>query len=431
MYTTKIDGTPIMPMTNSNTTYGAITKSFHWLTALLILSVIPLGIFANDLAYAIKDPDVATTDADISRAAFLFSLHKTIGVTIFFVALLRILWAVSQKKPGLLNGDNTLEATAAETVHWLLYGSLVLVPLTGWIHHAATTGFAPIWWPFGQSLPFVPKDEALAHQMAGLHYILQWVLVGSVALHIAGALKHHVIDGDATLRRMLPGRMSAEPTTEQPGHALPFMAALIVWGVALGTGSALGWLKPHEAHVETAAPAVEKTQTAETAEPVVAAGDNQWIVETGTLSIAVTQLGSEIKGSFATWNADITYSETADNDGVYGTVQVSVDIASLTLGSVTSNATGADFLDAANHPTALFEAQIIEGETGLVAQGTLTIKGAEVPVAIPFELAITDGLADAQGQLTVDRRDFGVGGSDEGNVGASVVISFELTARKG
>ncbi|MEL7257223.1 MAG: cytochrome b, partial [Pseudomonadota bacterium] len=245
-----------MPMTNSNTTYGAITKGFHWLTALLILSVIPLGIIANDLAYAINDPNVATTDKDISRASFLFSLHKTIGVTIFFVAIFRILWAVSQKKPGLLNGDNTLEATAAETVHWLLYGSLVLVPLTGWIHHAATTGFAPIWWPFGQSLPFVPKDEALAHQMAGLHYILQWVLVGSVALHILGALKHHVIDGDATLRRMLPGRMSAEPTEQQPGHFLPFVIALVIWGGALGTGAAMGWLKPHanEAAAVTPAP---------------------------------------------------------------------------------------------------------------------------------------------------------------------------------
>lgn len=421
-----------MTLTNSHTTYGTVTKSFHWLTALLILSVIPLGIIANDIAYAIKDPDVATTDADISRAAFLFSLHKTIGVTIFFVALLRILWAVSQQKPGLLNGDNTLEATAAETVHWLLYGSLVLVPLSGWIHHAATTGFAPIWWPFGQSLPFVPKDETLAYQMAGLHYILQWVLVASVVLHIAGALKHHVLDGDATLRRMLPGHMSAMPTEHQPGHTLPFVAALIIWGAALGTGAALGWLKPHEAPVEiVAAPAqTEATTDDGDAVPASTPVENQWVVETGNLGITVTQLGSEVKGSFANWDAEITYAETANADGAYGSVRVTVDISSLTLGSVTSQAMGADFFDAANHPKAVFDARIVDGESGLVAVGTLTIKGESVPVELPFDLTITDGTANAQGQMVVDRRDFGIGAADEGNVGASVVIGFDLTAKR-
>ena len=415
-----------MTVPNSPTTYGTLTKSFHWLTALLILSVIPLGLFANNLADAIKDPAILTSDADITRAAFLFSLHKTIGVSIFFVALLRISWAMTQIKPGLLNGDKPLEAYVAETVHWLLYGSLVLVPLSGWIHHAATTGFAPIWWPLGQNLPFVPKDETLAHFMAGLHYILQWVLVGSVALHVAGALKHHVLDGDATLRRMLPGAMSAIPTTRQPGHALPILLALLVWGMALGGGSTLGWLevhKPQDIH------AAETSEEASQPEPAQDVPENGWSVQIGTLGIAVTQLNAEIKGSFASWQADITYSDTADANGGYGRVAVKIDIASLTLGTVTSQAMGADFFDAAQHPTALFEAQIVDGEAGLVADGILSIKGAAVPVSMPFDLTIADGQATAAGTLTVDRRDFGVGAADEGNVGGAVVIAFDLTAK--
>ncbi len=423
-----------MAMTNSSRTYGSVTKAFHWLTALLILSVIPLGIIANDLAYAIKDPDIATTDADLTRAAFLFSLHKTFGVTIFFVALLRIVWALSQTKPGLLNGDKPLEAMAAETVHWLLYGSLVLVPLTGWIHHAATTGFAPIWWPFGQSLPFVPQDETLAHQMAALHYILQWVLVASVALHIAGALKHHVIDKDATLRRMLPGQTAAEPAARQPGHAIPFIAALLVWGMALSGGAALGWLKPevHQADaVEVATPKVEAApETVEDAAPGAprATLPNSWTVESGSLGISVIQLGSEIQGSFADWTADIIYSDTPDDTGRYGTVEVQIDIASLTLGSVTSQAMGQDFFHVTDHPKAMFKANIVDGETGPVATGTLTIKGAEVAVEMPIALAVNEGTADASGTLVVDRRDFGIGAAGEGNIAASVTIRFELTA---
>ena len=89
----------------------------------------------------------------------------------------------------------------------MLYASLVLVPLTGWLHHAASEGFAPILWPFGQNLPFVPKSPALVSEVTvrpalAVHYGL-WP--GPLVLHIAGALKHHVVDKDSTLRRMLPG----------------------------------------------------------------------------------------------------------------------------------------------------------------------------------------------------------------------------------
>ena len=327
-----------MPLSNSETTYGSVTKSFHWLTALLILSAIPLGIIANDLAYELKDPSQVPDEARLALTATLFSMHKTIGVTMFFVALARILWAVSQPKPGLLNGDNRPEALAAETVHWLLYGSLVAVPLSGWVHHAATAGFAPIWWPFGQSLPFVPKDEALAALTGTLHYLLQWVLVGAVTLHILGALKHHVIDGDATLRRMLPGPAQGIPTEDQPGHALPFLAALAVWAVALGGAGALGWFA-HTPSGTTAAVALEQVES-------------DWQVQEGTLGITVRQLGSDVAGSFTDWTADISFDERADAEGRHGSVDVTIATTSLTLGSVTAQATGAGFLEVAQHPTA-------------------------------------------------------------------------------
>jgi len=422
-----------MPLTNSYDRYGAVTKSFHWLTALLILSAIPLGLFANDLAHAVRNPDIATTEADVSRAAFLFSLHKTMGVTVFFVALLRILWAMGQTKPGLLNGDKPIEARAAETVHWLLYGSLVAVPLTGWMHHAATTGFAPIWWPFGQSLPFVPKDDGLAHTFASLHYILNWVLWLSLAAHVAGALKHHVIDRDATLRRMLPGGTTAEPTARQPGHLLPAVAALVVWAAALGTGGALGYFS-HETETSQATEAKTAEPATETADAETTASsetsENAWTVTDGTLGLTVIQMGSEVDGQFEEWTADIVYDETADSDGKHGTVEVTVTIASLTLGSVTSDAKGSDYLAAQNHPTATFSADLVSRDGGHVATGTLTIKGNAVPVEMPFELSIDGDTASASGGLTVDRRDFGIGGQSEGNVGASVDIRFDLTAER-
>ena len=162
-----------MPTNNSASTYGSVTKTFHWLTALLILSNIPLGLIASDLAHEVQ---IAPTETLVNRATFLFSLHKTIGVTIFFVALARIAWAISQPKPGLLNGDKWAEAWAAETVHWLLYGSLVMVPLSGWVHHAATTGFAfgmglerlaMIQWGISDIRHLIENDARFLQQFAG------------------------------------------------------------------------------------------------------------------------------------------------------------------------------------------------------------------------------------------------------------------------
>ncbi|MEY8841559.1 cytochrome b, partial [Cribrihabitans sp. XS_ASV171] len=293
-----------MPLSNTSRSYGSVAKSFHWLTAFLILTVIPLGWIANEQAHAIEAG--GATDAEVARAATLFSLHKTIGVAIFFVALARITWAMTQTRPGLLNGENRVEAYAAHTVHWLLYGSLVAVPLTGWVHHAATLGFAPIWWPFGQSLPFVPKSQTLAEVTAGLHWVLVMVLVATLGLHIAGALKHHVIDRDSTLRRMLPGRSEAPQPPTQSHGAKPVLTAVALWCAALGAGGAVG---------------VYSSEPRDNAPPTLADVQSDWTVQEGTLAITVTQLGSPVEGRFSDWTAAIRFSEP-QTPGPAGTVDV-------------------------------------------------------------------------------------------------------------
>ncbi|MDT8327195.1 MAG: cytochrome b/b6 domain-containing protein [Roseovarius sp.] len=402
-----------MPLTNSATTYGGVTKTFHWLTAFLILSNIPLGLIASDLAHEVQ---IAPTEALINRTTLLFSLHKTIGVAMFFVALARILWAINQPKPGLLNGDKWAEAWAAETVHWLLYGSLVMVPLSGWVHHAATSGFAPIWWPFGQNLPLVPKSEPLAALAGTLHYILQWVLIGAIGAHVAGALKHHLLDGDATLRRMLPGHAPGQPTARQPGHLLPFVTALAVWIGAIGGAGLLGWFGA-------------KTDAQTTG---LAQVESDWTVTDGSLQITVQQMGSSVQGSFADWTADITYDEIADATGKHGSVTVTIAIESLSLGSVTKQAMGPDYFDVGTYPTAEFSADLIKTDQGHVARGTLSIRDQSVPVEMPFDLVIDGDSATVSGALSVDRRAFnlGAGVNDPNSLGFEVDITVDLTASR-
>ena len=398
-----------MSLANTHTHYGGVTKTFHWLTAFLILTAIPLGLYASRLPY--------DTSEQLAQKALIFSLHKTVGITAFAVASLRILWALTQPKPGLLNADNPAEAGLADTVHWLLYGSLVFVPLTGWIHHAASEGFAPIWWPFGQDLPFIPKDEGLSSTFAGLHYVGQWVLIIAIGLHISGALKHHVIDHDATLRRMLPGRPELPSLPDIPHARTPIAAALAIWSVAIGIGAVGGVYDTHAAILPEPATLDEV--------------DTDWVVQDGALTIAVTQLGSIVNGSFADWTAGIQFEER-QTPGPAGTVDVTVAIGSLTLGSVTGQALGADFFAADMFPTAQLDGTLMLTDAGYVLEGPLTIRDQSVPITMPVTIDIVDGVATATGAMTVNRLDFDIGVTypDESSVGFAVDIAFELTATR-
>lgn len=395
-----------MPASNTATRYGSVTKSFHWLTALLILTVIPLGIIANGMAY--------DTGEALARKAWLFSLHKTIGVAIFFVALARIGWALSQPKPAPIHAGRRAEHFLAEVVHWLLYGSLLIVPLTGWVHHAATTGFAPIWWPFGQDLPFVPKSDSLAGTTAGLHIVFERVLALSIFLHVAGALKHAFIDKDATLARMWPGKTEAG-ISERTTSYTPIAGAVAVWIAAVGIGSALGIYASHSTPVQAAA--LEQVQS-------------QWQVQDGDIAITVTQFGSQISGRFADWTAEIAFDPDTP-ELTKGTVTAVISIPSLTLGSVTDQAMGPDFFDAQTHQTAIFTADLIAlPDEMFEAKGTLSIKDVTMPLTLPFTLDITGDTAVMSASTTLNRLDFTIGANmpDESSLAFAVDVAITLTA---
>ena len=263
----------------------------------------------------------------------------------------------------------------------------------------------------------MPKDAALSARFAVLHQTFVVLLVLSLALHVAGAVKHAVIDRDATLARMWRG-VDPGPLPRSHGTALPALAAAAVWLAALGVGFA-------RAPEATAGATVEGAST-------VAAASN-WTVSDGALSITVTQMGQAVTGTFADWQAAIDFAPEARLDGTYGTVEVAVATGSLTLGSVSDQATGEAFLASGAFPTAVFEAAIRPAEGGdpdYLADGTLEIRGVSVPVRLPFTLDMDGEAATVAGTVSVDRRDFGMGESypDEASVGFGVSIDVTLTA---
>ncbi|MEP4195365.1 MAG: cytochrome b/b6 domain-containing protein [Aliishimia sp.] len=399
-----------MSAANSIHAYGNVAKSLHWLTALLILTLIPLGMYANGLPY--------DTSEELTRKAWLFSMHKTLGLTLFFVAVVRILWALRQVKPAPLHPERKLEHWLAETVHWLLYGSLLLVPLSGWVHHAATTGFAPIWWPFGQSLPFVPKSDTVASVFAGLHVVFERVLVVSLLLHIAGALKHHVVDKDNTLRRMLFTPLSASnaPTSGPHRASLPVVTAVTIWAVAVGLGGMIGVYDSHAA--QTPEVTLEEVAT-------------DWLVTEGAVTIEVTQFGGQVQGNFADWTAAITFDPDVAQ-GLAGDVTATMSIPSLKLGSVTDQAMGPDFFDVETHPTAVFTAEIVTVPDGYEARGALSLKGQSVPLTFPLDLTILGNDAELEARVSLNRLDFGIGANmpDESSLAFGVDVFVKLKASR-
>lgn len=393
-----------MPARNSDSRFGTVTRTFHWLVALLILTAIPLGVVANQLPY--------DTAEALAQKAQLFSWHKTLGLAAFFLGAARILWALIERHPAPLHPDRKAELTLAAAVHWLLYVSLVAVPLSGWVHHAAVTGFAPILWPFGQTLPFVPQSEAVATAAGAAHWVFTKLLGLAILLHIAGAVKHHVLDRDATLLRMLRGVSAPDQPQPVRRGALPAVLALALYGTGAGLAALL----------------VPNTEAVASAPTPTATGGN-WTVQEGTLQITVRQMGAEVTGSFANWTAEIQFDDTP-TDGSHGSVSVSIDTASLTLGSVTKQALEPEFFDVTTHPTATFQAEILPAPEGYIAEGTLALRGVDQPVTLPFALEIDGDSARMTGTATLDRRDFGMGQSygDETSVGFAVAVEVMLTA---
>ena len=379
-------------LVNTRKTYGLIAQLLHWTMAGLILFLIPLGIFMHQLPTA--------TAEDAARTFWFFSLHKTLGVAALFIAVVRVAWACLQPHPLPLNSDRKFECLLAQTIHWTLYGAIIVMPLSGWLHHAATEGFAPIWWPLGQDLPFIPKSTQLADMFALVHFCTAVLLGTSIALHIAGALKHAVIDRDDTLRRMIPGASHGqldEPAEPQFKRSPAVLAVLCF--AALGASVVVLHSRPQTGPAPQASTPPPATMPA-----------SGWRVDMAKsrLGIKITQSGSPITGTFRQWRANINL-DPADLQAAR--IDVTIDIASLSLGGVTDEAISPDFLNAKVYPTARFRSADIAkvGEMAYEASGELTLAGKTRAMKLPFKLTIKDGRATAMAQVTLDRLAYGVG----------------------
>ena len=179
-----------MTVKNTSERWGSVAKFFHWSIAVLVIGMLALGLYMAEL------PPVPSTFR-------LFALHKSFGMIVLALMVLRLLWRSFNARPEEMAAYKQWERILARIIHWFLYAAVIAMPLSGWIMSSAKNFHVGVFGLF--TLPdLVGPDKALAEQAEEFHETLAWCIIAALALHVVGALKHHIIDRDSTLRRMLP-----------------------------------------------------------------------------------------------------------------------------------------------------------------------------------------------------------------------------------
>lgn len=359
--------------------YNAVAVIIHWLTAITVIGLLVIGNIMADL----PNSDPIKLD--------LFNWHKSLGVAVLLLTVLRFAWRFTHRPPALPAEMAGWEKRGAHAAHWLLYLLLLVTPLLGWAMVSAsprnipTVLFNMVEWPH---IPFLAdmdtaRKKEMHEVLEDLHAYAAYLMALLALAHIAAALRHHFLMKDDVLRRMLPKIVPVLLL------ALALPAAAADWSVDAAR-STLGF--------------------------------------TGSVS------GKDFEGKFKSWSAEIAFDQANPSSGH---AKVTIDMASAVTGDRQRDAAlpGSDWFDVKKAPQALFEASGFKalGGNRFEADGTLTIRGIKKSVAMPFTLDLTGDDAHAKGKLDIVRTDYGVGQgewSTADTVGLNVSITFDLIARK-
>lgn len=171
--------------------YPAMAIGLHWLIAAMILIAVVVGFTMTSMAFS---PDKLK----------LINWHKWAGVTIFALVAVRLMWRATHTVPPMPASMPPWQQYAASGTHVLLYGLMVAIPLTGWLMSSAK-GFQTVYFGVLPIPDLLNKDKALGETLEQVHTLLNYAMIAVVVAHALAALKHHFIDKDDVLRRMLPG----------------------------------------------------------------------------------------------------------------------------------------------------------------------------------------------------------------------------------
>lgn len=378
-----------------NSRYSAVAIALHWAIAFLILGNLLLGWWMHE---AIDDP------AQRSLAINGFQLHKSLGLSILLLSLLRLGWRLSHRPPPLPEGMRPWERALAGLTHWGFYGLMLALPLSGWVLVSTQwRGEAPLTIPtlwfglfevphlFGLAQASVELRQQVAAAALSVHELLVWGLCLLLAGHVAAAFKHQFLARDGLMQRMQP-------------RPLALLGLLLILLPALAASGWMLWGK--------AAPQQVATEG-------IRSVPGAWVLDAqrSHIHFAGEHAGEAFEGHFADWEADIRIDP---EDLSASSIQVQIETASASDGVPLHDSTlpEAEWFNVEQYPQSVFRSTAIRvvGEGQAVVDGVLRIKDRDLPVQ-SLQLRWDGQEAQIQGQVEIDRAaaDLGMESDPEGD----------------
>lgn len=404
--------------------YSLIAIFLHWTIAALLAFQISVGWALEDLG---------------ARGFSLYQLHKSVGISILALTLVRIVVRYVKPRPEAV--EKGWQGALAKAVHGGLYAFMLGAPLTGWALVSTARVKVPTLLFGVVPLPHLPLSAATHNWAEGAHGLLAWIGILLFLLHVAGALRHHLLIRDGLLWRMMPVRSPL---------LLLLLPALIVVGAGMGRAILPGaaprvaerpaLAAPISADVPEEAPAnltgalaepVEAENATAAAEEPAGPPPTWTALPGGHIRFSVGNGGETISGSFTRWTAKIVMDperpETAD-------IRVEIDLASASVGDAYQDGmlAGDEFFGVAAHPKAIFTASGARktGASSYSAAGSLALKDVSRPQAIRFILKGDGKARKVTGSASIARLPFGVGnGASSTNLAPRVAVTFDFDAK--
>jgi len=388
--------------------FSNTAKVLHWAVAALIVSQYVLAKLAENAKY---------NDRILEQLALLAN-HKSVGITILGLALVRLLYRLKTPAPVHPSTMPSWQRTVSTVSHCLLYGFLFAMPISGWLMSSAKA-YSVSWFNLIALPDFVAPNENLAEQLHAVHHYLAEALFVVAVIHILAAVKHHYIDKDDVLIRM----------SSRITYALFVLIIIIIIGVfgrVFNTTSA-----PVSTENQ---PAINATDS-NASELTIAQSDLPiWNIDYDQSYIRFSgdQAGAPFEGEWRRWSAEIQFDKNQLDKARFN---VSIDPSSGFSNDQERDDTirSSDFFHVESFPNAYYRAALFSAIDGSYqSKGELSMKGISADTILNFDISNSGNSIILEGSATLDRLVWNIGIGDWADtswVGQNVTVEVRVFAK--
>lgn len=386
-------------------TFSNIARFFHWLIAGLIISQYCLAKLAEN----------AKSNEQILNQLALLANHKSIGITILLLALLRLAYRLKYPPVKATSSMPAWQHHASNISHGLLYFFLFAMPLSGWLMSSAKA-YSVSWFNLFALPDFIAPSESLADVFHTAHHYLAEALFVVTVVHVVAALKHHFIDKDDVLTGMA-GRKS-------------WLLLLLTVFISMAVFGRLFSLDSQEA-----ANPSQLESNSRTNQMFIKSDLPVWKIDYQDSFIKFTgdQAGAVFGGEWKTWEADVQFDATQLSKARFN---VSIDPSSGFTNDQERDDTirSSDFFDVMQFTDARYQASDFSViENGFRSNGTLTMKGFSSAAVVRFNVIEENGKTILTGTAPLDRLVWNIGSGDWTDtswVGQQVMVEVRVVTQQ-